>query len=217
VIPESKSLIAPWTERVRYGVKKNGYHGGISPQEMIIPIAVLNATDDFPAGWVEAAVDLPVWWDVATPSVGADERQIETLKPQKPKDKPAGMLFDLDQEPTQQPSAATTPTVDRGVPEWVAALLSSPVFEEQKRLGGRAVPANDVLTRLLVAIDERGGKITSPALARAIQFSPLRLRGLLAIAQRLLNVDGFSVLTRDEASDTVELDRNLLCRQFDLV
>ena len=80
----------------------------------------------------------------------------------------------------------------------------------------RAVPANEVLSRLLVAIDERGGKITSPALARAIQFSPTRLRGLLAIAQRVLNVDGFLVLTRDEASDTVELDRNLLCRQFDL-
>ena len=45
----------------------------------------------------------------------------------------------------------------------------------------------------------------------------MRLRGLLAIAQRILNVDGFLVLTRDEASDTVELDRNLLCRQFDLV
>jgi hypothetical protein len=217
VIPDSKSFIAPWTERIRYGVKKNGYHGGVTPQEMIVPIAVLNVTDNLPAGWVEAAVDLPTWWDVAMPSVGADDRPIETLKTQKPKDKPAGMLFDLDEEPTDQPSAPTVPTVDRGAPEWVAALLSSPVFEEQKRLGGRAVPANDVLARLLVAIDQRGGKITSPALARAIQFSPMRLRGLLAIAQRLLNVDGFSVLTRDETSDTIELDRNLLCRQFDLV
>ena len=84
------------------------------------------------------------------------------------------------------------------------------------RLGGRAVPANAVLTYLLVATDERGGKITSPALARAIQFSPMRLRGLLAIAQRVLNVDGFPVLTRDETSDTVQLDRPLLLKQFDL-
>ncbi|MFM9959991.1 MAG: BREX-2 system phosphatase PglZ [Planctomycetaceae bacterium] len=217
VIPESKTLIAPWTERVRYGIKKNGYHGGVSPQEMIIPIAVLNVTDDFPAGWVEAAVDLPAWWDVATSSVGGDDKPLQKLKPQKPKEKPAGLLFSLDEEPAQQPSAAVAPAVVITASEWVATLLSSPVFEEQKRLGGRAVPTNEVLSRLLMAIDERGGKITSPALARSIQFSPTRLRGLLAIAQRVLNVDGFLVLTRDEASDTVELDRNLLCRQFDLV
>ena len=73
------------------------------------------------------------------------------------------------------------------------------------------------MLRLLVAIDERGGKITSPALCRVIQVVPRRLPGLLAMAQRVLNVDGFSVLNRDEASDTIELDRNLLCRQFDLV
>jgi hypothetical protein len=217
VIPESKTLIAPWTERVRYGIKKNGYHGGVSPQEMIIPIAVLNVSDDFPVGWGEAAVDMPAWWDLPVPSAASDGKPMPKLKPQKPKEKPAGMLFELDEEPVQQDSAAVAPVVVSVAPEWIAALLSSPVFDEQKRLGGRAVPANDVLSRLLLAIDERGGKITSPALARAIQFSPMRLRGLLAIAQRILNVDGFYVLTRDDASDTVELDRNLLCRQFDLV
>jgi hypothetical protein len=31
VIPDTHRLIAPWTEKVRYGVKKNGYHGGVSP------------------------------------------------------------------------------------------------------------------------------------------------------------------------------------------
>jgi hypothetical protein len=83
-IPASKSLIAPWTERVRYGIKKNGYHGGVSPQEMVIPIAVLNATDEFPPGWVEAPVDLPTWWD-AMLSLGRNDRQMPKLKPPKPK------------------------------------------------------------------------------------------------------------------------------------
>jgi hypothetical protein len=127
------------------------------------------------------------------------------------------VLFDVDEELIQPPAADAAGEVVKIAPAWVAALLSSPVFEEQKRLGGRAVPPNEVLSRLLVAIDERGGKITSLALTRAIQFAPARLRGLLAVAQRILNVDGFLVLTRDEASDTVVLDRSLLCRQFDLV
>lgn len=216
VMPESKTLIAPWTERVRYGIKKNGYHGGVSPQEMVIPIAVLNGSNDFPSGWVEATVDLPTWWDVAGGVIGGDEKPLQKLKPQKPKEKPVGVLFVLDEEPAQEPTVAVPPTVVAAAPEWIKTLLSSPVFDEQKRLGGRAVPANDVLTYLLIAIDERGGKITSPALARAIQFSPMRLRGLVAISQRVLNVDGFPVLTRDEASDTVQLDRPLLLKQFDL-
>ena len=78
------------------------------------------------------------------------------------------------------------------------------------------MPADDLFTRLLAAIESRGGKITSAALARAIEYPPLRLRGLLAVSQRVLNIDGYAVLTRDEASDTVELNRQLLCRQFGL-
>jgi len=217
MLPVSKTLIAPWTERVRYGIKKNGYHGGVSPQEMVIPIAVLHGSNDFPHGWVEATVDLPPWWDAAGCPIGGAGNLPQKLKPQKPKEKPAGVLFIWDDEPALEPAVSVAPAPAVAVPEWIAALLASPVFDEQKRLGGRAVPANEVMARLLIAIDERGGKLTSPALARAMQLSPMRLRGLLAIAQRVLNVDGYAVLTRDVASDTVELDRHLLCRQFDLV
>jgi hypothetical protein len=73
-----------------------------------------------------------------------------------------------------------------------------------------------VLVNLLNELDRRGGKLTSVALARALGFPTLRLPGLLAKAQRLLNVDGYAVLNRDDASDTVELNRELLWKQFDL-
>ena len=103
------------------------------------------------------------------------------------------------------------------LPEWVSRLLTSPVFEEQKRLGGRGLPADDVFAKLLGTLDRRGGKLTSVALARALAFPALRLSGLLAKAQRVLNIDGYAVLSRDDASDTVELNRELLLKQFDLV
>jgi hypothetical protein len=45
----------------------------------------------------------------------------------------------------------------------------------------------------------------------------VRLPGLLAKAERILNVDGYDVLRRDEVSDTIELNRDLLLKQFDLV
>jgi len=73
-----------------------------------------------------------------------------------------------------------------------------------------------VLREFLRALDSRGGKMTSAAISRAANFPAPRLRGLLAVLQRVLNIDGFAVLTRDEASDTVELNRELLRRQFEL-
>ena len=96
------------------------------------------------------------------------------------------------------------------------ATLACPLFAEQKRLAGRAVPADEVFGKLLAALDGAGGKMTAAALARRLGTPLFRLRGLLAVVQRVLNVEGYAVLGRDEASDTVELDRGLLLRQFDL-
>ena len=58
--------------------------------------------------------------------------------------------------------------------------------------------------------------MTSTALSRSVNYPAIRLRGLIAVMQRVLNIDGFAVLTRDDASDTVALNRELLRRQFDL-
>jgi len=99
---------------------------------------------------------------------------------------------------------------------WIGPLMSSEVFEQQKQVGGRGLPSDDVFARLLNALDRRGGKMTSVALALAIDFPTLRLPGLLAKVQRILNIDGYSVLSHDDTSDTVELNRDLLLKQFHL-
>ncbi len=217
VIPETGSLIAPWTEKLRYGIRKNGYHGGLSPQEIVVPIAVLSASGVFPSGWAEAPADLPAWWDVlASAPLTASSRGL-AIRRVKLKEKPAGRLFDPEGEPTPASvTSATISEVPKVVPGWVQALLVSPVFTEQKRLGGRTVPSDDVFTKLLMAIDQRGGRITTAGLANSLRLSLVRLPGFLATAQRVLNVDGFPVLNRDDVSDTIALDRNLLSRQFDL-
>jgi hypothetical protein len=100
--------------------------------------------------------------------------------------------------------------------ELVATLFRSPIFEQQKKLAGRSVPSDEILRSVLSALDQRGGRMTSAAISRTVNYPPMRLRGLLAVMQRVLNIDGFAVLTRDEASDTVDLNRELLKRQFDL-
>jgi hypothetical protein len=193
---------------------------------MVVPIAVLSTSDLFPAGWQEATVDLPAWWNEPV-IVGEDfPREIPVIKPQ-PKKTPE-TLFDLAEsiaeaetpaksdEKIEAPGKRDAATSGSATSAWVEALLASPIFEQQKLLGGRSVPSDEVFAKMLGTVDQRGGKMTSPALAASIGYSPMRLRGLLAVAGRVLNIDGYAVLTRDETSDTVTLDRTLLCRQFDL-
>lgn len=224
VIPDTRKLIAPWTEKIRYGIKKNGYHGGVSPQEMVIPIAVLNSSNAFPVGWNEAPVDTPTWWEISAKTAHGNQEEMPELKPVEPRPIPEGMLFHVEDlhQPAESTSLVTTATstisnVGRPQAEWIARLIGSQVYADQKRLCGRSAPTEEVLQRLLQAIDERGGKITSVALARAIQMPMFRLPGLLALAQRIFNVDGYDVLSRDNVSDTIQLDRALLLKQFDLV
>ncbi|MGH7138693.1 MAG: BREX-2 system phosphatase PglZ, partial [Pirellulales bacterium] len=205
---EGHRLIAPWTEKVRFGVKKNGYHGGLNPQEMVVPVAVLTTSTDFPDGWTEMPIETPAWWDDTAPAT----MPVEAAPVAKPVKRPPETLFDL----VERESAAGEAPAAQTLPQWLVQLLASPVFEEQKRLGGRSVPANETFGKLLALLDGRGGKMTSAALARALECPPLRLRGLLATMQRVLNVDGYAVLNRDGTSDTIELNRELLLRQFDL-
>jgi len=218
VLAGGHRVVAPWSERVRYGnMKKNGYHGGLTPQEIVIPIAVLASTEDFPAGWHAQPVDTPAWWDEPRETASAP-RPAPALKPTPPRRRES--LFDLeaDEARTSQPPMEAPVTASReAAPDWVPRLLACPMFAEQKLLAGRGLPDDDVLTKLLGNLDRRGGKMTLVALARALNFATLRLPGLLAKVQRLLNVDGYPVLGRDDVSDTIELNRDLLLTQFDLM
>lgn len=224
VLTEGHRIIVPWSERIRYGIKKNGYHGGLTPQEMVVPIVVLSSTDDFPEGWREQPIDTPVWWDeIANPAL-EQRAAVPQLKPVEPKpSKPLGTLFDLESEletavlPSETVVTMQPTEVSSIRPEWISRLLACEVYEDQKRLGGRNLPTDDVFGQLLTELDERGGKLRSAALARSLQFPPMRLPGLLAKAERVLNVDGYDILRWDETSDTVELNRELLLKQFDLI
>jgi hypothetical protein len=215
VMPETKRLIAPWSERIRYGLKKNGYHGGANPQEMVIPIVVLCPSDAIPEGWTETGPDHPVWWDepVTAQSELLVVPPIAVSSPRKGKPGRQTPLLDLIEEPAAPKSV---PRPNEVVPPWIRNLLESPTFKGLKSLAGRSAPDDSVFESLLTTLDQRGGKATSAALARGMNYPPLRLRGLLAVAQRILNVDGYPILSRDDGSDTVELNRELLFRQFGL-
>jgi hypothetical protein len=211
--PWGDRVIVPWTERVRYGVKQNGYHGGATPQEVVIPLAVLSAGDTNIPGWAEIAPVVPEWWEIAESTVTPEPTEVRVpvppavTRPSVARPTPQGELFKKSAVPLVPAPAP---------PSWVDRLLASATYAAQKQLAARPGLDDERVRRCLVALDERGGKMTRAAMARALAVPPLRLAGMFAALRRLLNVEGYAVLSVDEASDTVELNRHLLETQFDL-
>jgi hypothetical protein len=120
------SAVLPWSERIRYSGKKNGYHGGVSPQEMILPLAVLTWGESVLEGFREVANVYPPWWYEASDIPAAPPLPARPTRPIK-SPKPAPTMFDLleVEKPAGKPAA---------VPSWLDRLLTSRVLLEQKAL-----------------------------------------------------------------------------------
>lgn len=204
-------IFAPWTERVRYGGKKNGYHGGVAPQEVVIPLGVFAPAGVAVEGWREAPDEIPAWWEPAVlePAAPAPTPR-ETPKPRRPERRgDQGSLF-----PGPAPAGAVAPPA--APVAWIETLLGSEVLVAQRQRAQRTALSDERLRAILEALDERGGRLTTAALARRLQVPALRIAPILSAVRRLLNVDGFAVIEVDETSETVSLNRALLDRQFGL-
>jgi hypothetical protein len=209
-------IVVPWSESLRYGPKKAGYHGGATPQEMLIPLAVLCTPDAEIEGWVDVPSRLPHWW--TTLSTVAHISPIVDRKPSrstaKPRpDTPQGEMFDPPAPP--EPLAANPPAA-LAPPPWVADLLSCQRFAEQRERAKRQPLADAKIVALLDALDQRGGTMMQQQLAQLAGISEVRLRGTLATLRKILNIEGFPILEFEADSGTVRLNRELLVRQFEI-
>lgn len=201
-------VVVPWSERVRYGQKKNGYHGGATPQEMVVPLSVWVATEERPAGWALLDADLPAWWEpeALTAAVAVAVSTAPVSAPGTPKKgaAPKGIAG----QQLELPVGAGE--------DWITRLLASPTYADQKGLHGRLQASEEQVREFLSALESFGGQATKSALARKMELPAFRLTALLPAVRRLLNVDGYAVLVVDDSSDLVALNRGLLEAQFDL-
>ena len=209
MLGEARKIIAPWSERVRYSAKKNGYHGGASPQEVVIPLGVFAPSGVAIEGWAEAVSETPEWWEPEVEEPVAKLKPARVAKP-KPPSVPGeqGRLF-----PNEDEIAAAEQAFE---PAWIDQLMSCDMMAQQRQLASRVALPEERIRGILIALDERGGKLTRPALAKRIGIPPVRLGGIISALRRLLNVDGYPVLSVDEQADTVELNREQLFAQFGL-
>jgi hypothetical protein len=203
-------VVCLWSEAARYTGRKNGYHGGAAPAEVVVPLSVFAPYGVNVSGWNLAPPQQPEWWELpalvqAAPAVSHPPLQTVARKPAPP---PFGQAALFADEPQSTPVALAT--------DWVARLLASPVYASQRQLAARVTLPDEQMRRLLISLEERGGKLSRPALAQRLGVPELRLGGVLSAARRLLNVDQFPILVVDELSGTVEFNRNLLDQQFGL-
>jgi len=206
VLPAGGTLIAPWSERVRYGGKRNGYHGGASPQECVVPLAILGWQTLVPQGYRPTAPYRPSWW-TAEPVLEAVLSSGQPLAP------PISAI-----EPHYSPKGqAVLPFVSpEGRGTWVDRLLQSPILQVRLQQAGRVAPPPEKLRNFLQALDERGGTMLRSALAQKLGEPELRIPGIVAAMRRILNVEGYAVLAVEDASGSVVLNRQLLEVQFEL-
>lgn len=189
-------VVLAWRETLRYAARKAGYHGGASPAEAVIPLAILTAGDETAVpGWAGAPVASPAWW-----------RGPVTAAPTVMVPATADTLFDLAPEPA---APAQTPSL-------VTALLASPVYRKRQKMLGRGALDDDRVAAMLTALVTAGGRATVDSVAAAAQIPQHRARQTLGALRRLLQVDGYAVLDFDVDEQTVILDERLLRDQFEL-
>ncbi len=208
------AVVMAWSERIRYGAKRNGYHGGASPQEVVVPIAVLSAREaprerGHPIhgalrDWVEAPPAEPSWWH-------ADESPLAAVSIAVPQTQSESRRRDA-----RQPDLFRAAQLDPTRSAWVNRLFTSSTYEAQRRLAGRGAPSDDSLRAVLLALDARGGRLSQASLAQALGVPPLRAGSIVSAARRILNVDQAQVLSLDAAGDEIVLNARLLRVQFEL-
>jgi len=202
------AVVAAWSERLRYGGRHSGYHGGASPQEVLIPVAIF-AAGAVPPGWCPVSPPEPAWWRGVT-----DETlTVVPLTMEQPNVAQAGRRKS---EESRQPELFAAPVAEtresaQALP-WVVALLASDTYAAQRRLAGRGAASDDHVRPMLAALAVRGGRMSQASLAQALSMPEMRMGGIVNATRRLLNVDQAQVLVID--GDEVVLNLRLLSEQF---
>lgn len=177
VLCDAKAVVMPWSERVRYSMKKNGYHGGAHPREVLAPLAVAAPIDRPLKGWVEIRQPLPGWWHQGKPlKVSAAPTMNYQPKP-APSSSGQFVLFEVG------PSSSDLPQ----------RILDFPLVAHQWKAQKNAPPLDWTLSLLrLLEQHERHARLVD--LSLALNLPEVRFRHLLGQLGPLLTLDGVPML-----------------------
>ncbi|MFI1962680.1 BREX-2 system phosphatase PglZ [Streptomyces pathocidini] len=225
VLENGGRVIAPWSEELRYTPRKAGHHGGAALAEMTVPVLVLTPSIDLaPDGWAELPRESvqPPWWEAQVASGPLKTQTTKKLArkapPSKPKARPQeGELFadDAVETPPTRPALIEQPTpVTLG-----RQVVDTKLYEHQGKFVRRA-PDRKVVAAVIDALDASGGTLSLAAVAGAAAASGGRINtrpeGFVTVLTRLLNIEGYEVISLIDSRTRVRLNRDTLREQFEL-
>ena len=199
-------IVLPWSETVRYGSKRNGYHGGVSLQEAVVPVGVYVGPGEVLDGWEPHPVSYPPWWF-------AEEPRPERLHLPAPESRRVESSVSADPQRDLFTEAARTRTAADS--RW-HPFFKSDVYAAQRQLAGPGVPDDEIVRTALDALCEAWGRLPLSALAKRLGMPASRVRSMVAGLQRLLNVDRYPVLRFSDDTEHVDLDGGLFVKLFNL-
>lgn len=212
----AKAVIVPWDEAMRYRAHKNGYHGGATPEEMLAPLLILAERGKEYAGLEPVETPLPAWWQEslrrpvteAKPKVEATAERVPISREFADLD-----IFVAATKPSREKASDVRPLAQE---DFIDRLFRTAAYRAQAELVRKHAPKAEEIMRCLRALEAEGGSLTRLALAQKVEVDLVRLDGFLAKVQRVLNIDGYEVIRNDRERDVVELNRELLLRQFEV-
>lgn len=202
VIPADHQIVVPWSEKIRYAKSANGYHGGINPQEMVVPIAILH-NNKLPKAWKEAPEDQPIWWNSIIPT----QTEIVTNSTQnvQSKQQAYGPLF-----------SNVVDEIELNPYLWIDNLLQSLMYNNQQKKAGKTALDNAIVREILIQIKRYDYSIHLVVLAKSMNVSAKQMQSYFLKIQRILNIDGYQVLSYDPSSMKIKLSLALLKEQFEI-
>lgn len=216
-------VVLPWRESIRYSMRRAGYHGGASLAEITVPIIVLlPGHEQLPAGWriLSPESGIPKWWSARQPVAEEpiDIAAPRTVKPAKASSKNGGRVSGPPQDalfPVEGSvlSPASKPNLVR--PSLGARVVASAQYTLTRRLVRKAPEPHEVAA-VIDALAAADGTMSLSAVAAAAGRGSRKPEGLVATLQRLLNLEGYQVLSQIDGGLNVRLDVALLREQFEV-
>ncbi|MFB9688204.1 BREX-2 system phosphatase PglZ [Amycolatopsis plumensis] len=191
-------LVLPWREDIHYTASKAGYHGGASLAEMTVPVLVLlPALDHLPAGWhvLPREEVEPAWWN-ARPVPAEPAPKPGRARKAKPVEE-AVPLFTVE-----------SPAVSLG-----GQVVATETYAAQRGFVPKA-PDGQVVADVIDALVKADGVLTVGAVAAVAGRAARRPEFFATTLQRLLNVDGYPVLSLVDGGRRVKLELEVMRVQF---
>lgn len=201
--PRGRAILAV-DERLRYMPKAAGYHGGASLAELTVPVILLrNARGGEIPGWPDAVPQTPTWWNESATVGAAPAPTKAARRPARRVTEQTPAMFDVEVGGEHESSLSSR-------------LVASDLYRSQKTRAGRHALSDEVVTRAIDVLHTQGGRAHRDAFGAGLGIATTAIDQTLAALRRLLNVEGYDVISLDRDGVTILLDVDLLREQFNV-